>query len=96
MPHRRLFELIKQHQALMQELQELAVTMALDDRGPTRNGDEDRLVDVGVVADRLNKSRDWVYEHQKELPFRVKVVGRSVKFSAQGLEEYLRQQRQAR
>jgi hypothetical protein len=90
---RRLWELVKQHQQLTHEIQELAMAVALDN-GMPRTEEEDHLVDVGHVAKRMDKSRDWVYEHKKELPFRVSGIGRGVKFSARGLEEYLRQQRQ--
>jgi predicted DNA-binding transcriptional regulator AlpA len=49
----------------------------------------DRLMTAEVVADRLGVSRRYVYEHRAEFPFTVQLPGNVVRFSLQGLEEYI-------
>lgn len=50
----------------------------------------DSLVSVKEVAARLGRSLDYVY--RRTWPFEVKGDGRGRRFSAQGLDRYLRQQ----
>ena len=50
---------------------------------------EERLLDVGEAADRLSVSKDYLYRHGRNLPFRVR-VGRRLRFSATGLARYIR------
>jgi predicted DNA-binding transcriptional regulator AlpA len=52
--------------------------------------DEDRLLTVAEAADKLACSVDWLYRHAKKLPFTVRPTKRSVRFSLQGIEKYLR------
>jgi excisionase family DNA binding protein len=52
----------------------------------------DALLDVDAAADRLGMSRSYVYRHAGRFPF-VRRVGRSLRFSANGIENYLRQRR---
>ena len=51
---------------------------------------EDRLLTVEEAATKLGTSRDWVYRHADQLPFTVR-IGRQVRFSAQGIDRYIRQ-----
>jgi predicted DNA-binding transcriptional regulator AlpA len=51
---------------------------------------EDRLLDVEEAARRLAVSPDWLYRRATRLPFTVR-PGRTLRFSARGLERYLRQ-----
>jgi predicted DNA-binding transcriptional regulator AlpA len=51
---------------------------------------EDRLMKPKELAERLGTSMDWVYRHWKELPFTVKLSPRQLRFSAKGLEQYLK------
>lgn len=48
----------------------------------------DELLDVEEAARRLGTSEDFLYR-KKDLPFRVR-VGKRLRFSAQGLERYIR------
>ena len=49
----------------------------------------DRLLTVTEAAERLACSPDWLYRHR--LPFAVR-NGRQLRFSATGLDRYIRQQ----
>lgn len=49
----------------------------------------DRLVNAKEAAKRLNVSTKWVYQHASDLPFTVRFGG-LVRFSAQGIEDYIR------
>lgn len=51
---------------------------------------EDRLLSIAEAAALLNVSRDWLYRRAARLPFTVR-LGRTLRFSAQGLARYLRQ-----
>lgn len=58
--------------------------------GRARGAEEpDELLTAKQAAKRLGLSKDFVYR-TKELPFRVP-VGRRVRFSAHGIERYIRQ-----
>ena len=50
----------------------------------------DRLLPVAEAADRLACTTDWLYRHHHRLPFAVR-TGRQVRFSADGLDRYIRQ-----
>jgi predicted DNA-binding transcriptional regulator AlpA len=49
----------------------------------------DRLLNVKEAAQKLRRSSDWLYRHGSELPFVVR-EGRLLRFSEQGIEEYIR------
>ena len=49
---------------------------------------EDKLLDIKEAAIRLGMSEDYLYRHFRSLPFAVP-MGRSKRFSAQGIEAYL-------
>lgn len=51
----------------------------------------DALLDVEEAAARLGMSRSYLYRHASRFPF-VRRVGRSLRFSTNGIENYLRQQ----
>jgi len=53
------------------------------------NGAGDTLLDVEDAAQRLGVSEDWLYRRTKKLPFVVH-VGRHVRFSANGIDRYVR------
>jgi len=52
---------------------------------------DDRLLRIDEAAAALQKSTTWLYHHAKELPF-TKRVGRSLRFSSQGIRKYLDRQ----
>jgi predicted DNA-binding transcriptional regulator AlpA len=56
---------------------------------PTSGG-EDQLLDVAAVAQRLGVSPDSVYRRAARWPFTIR-IGRALRFSARGLDVYLRQ-----
>ena len=55
-----------------------------------RSADGDRLLDVNKAARKLGKSRDYLYRHSRDYPFTVR-DGRSLRFSEQGIEKFIRQ-----
>jgi hypothetical protein len=52
--------------------------------------DHERLLDVDEAARRLGVSPDWLYRRAGKVPFTVR-LGRTLRFSAQGLVRYIRQ-----
>lgn len=50
---------------------------------------EDRLLNIEEAAKRLNVSEDWLYHRWKKLPFAVKLSKKLLRFSAQGIDEYI-------
>jgi predicted DNA-binding transcriptional regulator AlpA len=52
--------------------------------------DPDGLLDVAETAQRLGTSKDWLYRHADQLPFTVRLGPRQLRFSAQGLAQYIR------
>jgi len=52
----------------------------------------DTLLDVDEAAARLGQSRSYLYRHHKRFPF-TRHMGRSLRFSANGIEHFLRQRR---
>jgi predicted DNA-binding transcriptional regulator AlpA len=50
----------------------------------------DRLLDVEEAARKLGKSKDYLYRHAVNYPFTVR-DGRSLRFSEQGIEKFIRQ-----
>jgi excisionase family DNA binding protein len=54
----------------------------------------DRLLSAAEVAQRLGVAKDWVYRRSQSLPFAVRLGGH-VRFSAAGLERYLKGRRAA-
>ena len=56
---------------------------------PTPAATKDRLLNVKEAAEKLGRSTDWLYRHGSELPFVVR-DGRLLRFSEQGIEEYIR------
>ena len=60
-----------------------------EDHGACGDQAEDRLLTVEEAATKLGTSRDWLYRHADQLPFTVR-VSRHVRFSAQGIDRYIR------
>ena len=54
-----------------------------------RDGESDPLLTVDETAKRLGVSEDWIYRRTKSLPFVVR-VGRHVRFSAKGIDRFIR------
>jgi predicted DNA-binding transcriptional regulator AlpA len=52
------------------------------------NAGADRLLNVTEAARLLGKSPDWLYRRASTLPF-CRRIGRSVRFSAKGVERYI-------
>ena len=66
------------------------LVLALQTNHQSASGDRDRLLTVAETADRLACTKDWLYRHHHRLPFAVR-NGRQVRFSADGLDRYIRQ-----
>lgn len=59
----------------------------------TGNSDTDKLLNVTEAAAQLNVSTQWLYRNAKKLPFAVKLGPKQLRFSASGIEKYLRTRR---
>ncbi len=49
----------------------------------------DHLLDVESASKLLSVDESWLYRHQKKLPFTRKLAPRVLRFSYQGIQEYL-------
>jgi excisionase family DNA binding protein len=74
---------------LLGELEELRVTALARLLSPVPTQAPDLLLDVNQAAERLGVSPDYVYRNHHHFPF-TRREGRSLRFSAQGLEKYIR------
>ena len=83
-PIEGLPELIAQVEALKARLY-----ARLTSASPASAAIRDRLLNVKEAAQKLGRSPDWLYRHGSELPFVVR-DGRLLRFSEQGIEEYIR------
>jgi excisionase family DNA binding protein len=52
--------------------------------------EEDRLLTIDQVAQRLSVSREWVYRNGKRLGFTRKLGPKMVRFSESGLQKWLK------
>lgn len=59
--------------------------------GTTRTADGDQLLTVEEAAQKLSVPKDWLYRHSKKLPFSVRLGPRHLRFSARGIEKFIRQ-----
>lgn len=57
---------------------------------------EDQLLKIAEAAEILRTSKDFLYRNWKKLPFAVRLSTRQLRFSAQGIAEYIKEQRNAR
>lgn len=74
---------------LLGDLEEVRATALTRLISPTPIPTPDMLLDVDKAAERLGMSPDYLYRNHRRFPF-TKRMGRSLRFSAQGIERYLR------
>ena len=60
---------------------------------PRRAQEPEKLLTAQQVAETLNVTSRWVYEHADSLPFMRRIGSRYLRFSSRGLEKYLAQPR---
>jgi excisionase family DNA binding protein len=76
---------------LLGELEEIRCTAMARLAAPVSTPlQSDELLDVDEAARRLGTSKDYLYRHHANLPF-ARRMGRSLRFSALGIEKYIRQ-----
>jgi predicted DNA-binding transcriptional regulator AlpA len=76
---------------LLGELEEIRCTAMARLTAPTfASPQSDELLDIDETARRLGTSKDYLYRHHARLPF-TRRMGRSLRFSALGIEKYIRQ-----
>lgn len=56
--------------------------------GGSRN--EDRLLTIKEASERLGVTKDWLYRRANRLPFTRRLGARSLRFSAEGIQTYMR------
>jgi len=71
---------------------EMVAVLRVSTPTPTATQGGDVLVDVAEAAQRLGQSTEWIYKHQKSLPF-VRHLGRSIRCSVQGIDLFIRRTR---
>ena len=52
--------------------------------------EEDRLLSIDEVAERLSVSKDWIYRNGKQLGFTKKLGPKMVRYSEAGLQKWLK------
>ena len=57
---------------------------------PQQQAQPDELLDVAEAARRLGVSTQYLYRHHSRFPF-IRRMGRALRFSAAGIEDYIRQ-----
>jgi hypothetical protein len=57
---------------------------------PPLREEPDTLLTIEQAAERLSKTRDWLYRHARHLPFTVRVGGH-LRFSARGIARFIRE-----
>jgi predicted DNA-binding transcriptional regulator AlpA len=78
---------------LLGELEEIKATALARLTAPTLpTQPPDKLLNVDEAALRLGMSRQYLYNHHKRFAF-TRPIGRSLRFSSQGIEHFIRQQR---
>ena len=60
---------------------------------PRQMPEEDHLLTVDQVAEILAVDRTWIYRHSETLPFRRKLGNATLRFSANGLQRWLKTRR---
>jgi excisionase family DNA binding protein len=53
--------------------------------------DEDRLLTIDQVAERLSVSKEWIYRNGKRLTFTKKLGPKMLRFSEIGLQKWIKQ-----
>jgi len=74
---------------LLGDLEEVRATALARLMAPTQPQPPDMLLKVGKAAERLGVSQDYLYRNHRRYPF-TRREGRSLLFSAQGIEQYIR------
>jgi excisionase family DNA binding protein len=77
---------------LLGELEEIKCTALARLTSPTPALPADELLTIEQAAERLSLSKQYLYQHP-ELPF-VRHMGRSLRFSANGISEYISTRKQ--
>jgi excisionase family DNA binding protein len=67
------------------------LTIMVDGQKQPAGNEPDRLLTVPQAAQQLGLSADWLYRHADRLPFTVRVGVRRLRFSAQGVDRYIRE-----
>ena len=60
---------------------------------PRRAQEPEKLLTAQQVAETLNVTSRWVYDHASTLPFARRLGSKAVRFSSRGLEKYLAESR---
>ena len=55
--------------------------------------ESDKLLEVEEVAEILGTSEDFLYHHWKKLPFAFKLSPKQLRFSQQGLQQWIEEKR---
>ncbi|MDP2601313.1 MAG: hypothetical protein Q8S00_01785 [Deltaproteobacteria bacterium] len=62
-------------------------------KSASRGATEDRLIDAAAAARVLCVSNDWLYHHAKRLPFTRKLDRKVLRFSVNGIQQYIEAKR---
>ena len=77
---------------LLGDLEEVRTTAMARLNAPISQPAPDALLDVAAAAERLGVSAGYLYRNHRRFSF-VRRMGRSLRFSSVGIEEYIRQRR---
>jgi excisionase family DNA binding protein len=78
---------------LLGELAEIQATAMARLATPATVSRPDELLTVEQASERLGMSANYLYRHTENLPF-VRRLGRSVRFSSSGIDQYIQSRKQ--
>ena len=71
------------------ELKDLIREAVREEISQNGHHEGDKLLTAKKAAEFLSVEKDWLYKHQKKLPFSRKLGPKMLRFSYQGIQKYL-------
>lgn len=88
LPPAVLVDIVARAGAVVAAAQSAMVAKAMPSQ--QREAAHDNLLNVKQAAARLSVTEDWLYRHAQRLPFTVRLGPGQVRFSAAGIERFIR------
>lgn len=80
---------------LLGELEEIRATALARLTAPATVSRPDELLTIEQASERLGMSENYIYRHSETLPF-VRRMGRSLRFSSSGIDDYIHSRKRSR
>jgi len=76
-------------EAFRAEIKEIIREVVHEAIGQNGNHEGDKLLTAEKAAEFLSVEKDWLYKHQKKLPFSRKLAPKMLRFSQQGMTKWV-------